>query len=129
MRVADNDLASQLQRACHVPLYGVHFDFNKPSLRADSDAVLQQVLAFLNANPSVRVELQGYTDSLGDAGVNQKLSEARAASVQAWLVQHGVASARITSVGYGKARPVAVNDTDEGRARNRRVEIAKAGCS
>jgi outer membrane protein OmpA-like peptidoglycan-associated protein len=129
MRVADNDLASQLQRACHVPLYGVHFDFNKPSLRGDSDAVLRQVAAFLNANPVVRIELQGHTDSVGDAAANQKLSEARAASVQAWLVQHGVASARITSAGYGKTRPVTTNDTEEGRARNRRVEIAKADCS
>lgn len=129
MRVADNDLTSQLRSACHVPLYGVHFDFNKPSLRADSEGPLQQVLAFLNANPSLKVELQGHTDGVGDAAANQTLSQARAASVQAWLVQHGVDGARITSVGYGKTRPVATNDTDEGRAKNRRVEIAKGGCS
>ncbi len=129
VRVADNDLAAQLQRSCHVPLYGVHFDFNQPALRNDSEPILQQVLAFLNANPAVRIEVQGHTDAVGDAAANQKLSEARAGSVQAWLVQHGVAAARITSAGYGKTRPVTANDTDAGRARNRRVEIAKAGCS
>src|SRR5258706_1497693 len=129
MRVADNDLGAQLARACHLPLYGVHFDLNKASLRPDSDGALQQVAAFLQANPAVNVEMQGHTDATGDAAANQTLSEGRAASVRTWLVQHGVAGTRITAKGYGKSQPVATNETEEGRARNRRVELAKAGCS
>jgi outer membrane protein OmpA-like peptidoglycan-associated protein len=129
MRVADNDLASQLAGSCHAALYGVHFDVNKPALRPDSDATLQQVLALLQANPALSIELQGHTDAVGDDAANQLLSEARAASVRAWLTQRGVDGKRITAKGYGKTKPVATNDTDEGKARNRRVEIVKAGCS
>ncbi len=132
MRVADagtaSELATQLDRACHVPLYGIHFDFNKAALRADSDAALRQVLVLMQGSAALSVELQGHTDSAGDGATNQRLSAARAESVRAWLVQHDVPAARMTAQGYGKTRPVATNDTVEGRARNRRVEIAKVGC-
>lgn len=132
LRVADAgssaDLAKQLERACHVPLYGLHFDFNKATLRPDSDSTLQQVRELLNANPSLNVELQGHTDNVGGDDSNQRLSDARAAAVRDWLVSHGVAATRLTSRGYGKTQPVAPNDTDLGRAKNRRVEIARAGC-
>ena len=132
VRVADNgsasDLAKQLDRACHVALYGIHFDFNKATLRSDSEPALEQIAGLLKNNPSLSVEVQGHTDAVGGDASNQKLSEARAASVREWLTAHGVAAARITSHGYGKTHPVASNDNDEGRARNRRVEIAKVGC-
>lgn len=132
MRVADagtaSDLGKQLDRACHVPLYGVHFDFNKATLRPDSEPALQQVADLLKANPSLSVEVQGHTDAVGGDASNQKLSEARAASVRSWLTAHGIAATRVASKGYGKTHPVASNDNDEGRAKNRRVEIAKVGC-
>ncbi len=118
----------QLDRACHVPLYGIHFDVNKATLRADADAAMRQILVLMQGSPTLSVELQGHTDSAGDADTNQKLSAARAESVRVWLVQHDVPAARMTAQGYGKTRPVATNDTVEGRARNRRVEIAKIGC-
>jgi hypothetical protein len=122
------DLARQLDRLCHVAMYGIHFDFNKATLRPDSEAALQQIVGLLQANPSLGVEVQGHTDNVGGDASNQKLSEARAASVQAWLTQHGIAASRLTAHGYGKTHPVASNDDDEGRAKNRRVEIAKANC-
>lgn len=132
VRVADNgsasDLAKQLDRACHVPLYGIHFDFNKATLRPDSEPALTQIADLLKNNPSLSVEVQGHTDAVGGDASNQKLSEARAAAVREWLTAHGIAATRITSHGYGKTHPVASNDNDEGRARNRRVEIAKVGC-
>ncbi len=132
VRVSDagsaNDLAKQLDRACHVPLYGIHFDFNKATLRPDSEPALQQIADLLKNNPSLSVEVQGHTDAVGGDASNQKLSEARAAAVREWLTAHGIAAVRITSHGYGKTHPVASNDNDEGRAKNRRVEIAKVGC-
>ena len=126
---ANNDLAKQLTRSCHIALYGVVFDFNKASLKAESDSVLQRVLAVLQKDPTFKLEVQGHTDNVGSEDYNQKLSNARASAVMAWLVQHGVAANRLSAKGYGKTVPVASNDTDEGRARNRRVEIAKPGCA
>ena len=72
--------------------------------------------------------VEGHTDNVGGGDYNQKLSDARAASVRNWLVPHGIEAARLTSKGYGKSSPVADNSSDLGRARNRRVELAKLGC-
>lgn len=123
------NLASDLDATCHVALYGVLFDFNKSSLRPESTPVLQTVLDMLNADTSLKIEVQGHTDNIGTAPYNLKLSQSRAAAVSAWLGQHGIAPARLTAVGYGLTRPVADNDDEDGRAKNRRVEIAKPGCT
>ncbi len=77
----------------------------------------------------LKLEVQGHTDNVGADAYNQTLSEARAKAVAAWLTQHGVAADRLTAMGYGKTRPVADNGSDEGRAKNRRVEIADPRCS
>jgi outer membrane protein OmpA-like peptidoglycan-associated protein len=131
IQVADagaKDLGAQLAASCHVALYGVLFDFSKATLKPESDPVLGRVLVVLQKNAALKVEIQGHTDNVGSDAYNQKLSEARSHSVVAWLVQLGIAANRLTATGYGKTRPVATNDTDEGRAKNRRVEIAKPGC-
>ena len=86
--------------------------------------MLQQVLALLEKDASIKVEVQGHTDNVGTDAYNQTLSDSRAAAVVGWLTQHGIAAARLTSKGYGKTKPVADNGSDLGRARNRRVEIA-----
>ena len=132
MQVADlsaDDLARQFAKNCHVALYGVLFDFNKATLKPDSDPVLQHVVDFLSKDAALNVEVQGHTDNVGGDAYNQKLSEARAKSVVAWLTAHGIAASRLSFKGYGKTVPVASNDDDAGRAKNRRVEIAKPGCS
>ncbi|HEY1630980.1 MAG TPA: OmpA family protein [Rhizomicrobium sp.] len=133
IKVADNgganEMAGALAKDCHVALLGVLFDFNKSTLKPQSDPVLQKVLALLQKDASLKLEVQGHTDNVGGDDYNQKLSEARAKSVMAWLTSHGVAPARLSFKGYGKTVPVATNDTDEGRAKNRRVEIAKPGCA
>lgn len=125
---APNQLKASLAKDCHVALYGVLFDFNKSTLQAASDGALQQVAALMAANPSLKIEIQGHTDNVGGDAYNQTLSEARAHSVMAWLVAHNVAATRMTAVGYGKTKPVADNNTDEGRMKNRRVEIADPSC-
>jgi hypothetical protein len=132
IQVADagvEDLGKELDRDCHIPLYGVHFDFNKATLRPDSDPVLEKLFALLQSRPQLKLEVQGHTDNVGGDDYNQKLSEARAGAVVGWLHAKSIASDRLTSRGYGLKMPIADNDSDEGRAKNRRVEIKEQGCS
>jgi len=107
----------------------VLFDFNKSTLKAESDPVLERVRAMMGKDTALHAEIQGHTDNVGTPEYNQTLSEARAAAVVGWLTGHGVKSDRLAAKGYGLTVPVADNRTDEGRAANRRVEIAKPGCS
>ena len=123
------DLGANLAKVCHVALYGVLFDFNKSTLQPASDAALQPAANIMAADKALKLEIQGHTDNVGNDAHNQTLSEARAKAVMTWLTQHGVAADRLTSKGYGKTKPVADNGSDEGRAKNRRVEIADPRCS
>lgn len=128
IQVADEgDLAAQLDRDCHVAVYGIEFDFDKSTIRADSEPVLQQVQGILTARPNLKMEIQGHTDNAVSDEYNQKLSESRASSVVTWLTGKGVAPDRLTARGYGMKQPIADNSNDEGRARNRRVEPKKQG--
>ena len=121
-------LKAQLDRTCKVPVYGLNFDFDKATLRADSEAALNAILAFLNTYPDLAVELAGHTDNVGKPDYNAKLSDARVNTVRGWLIGKGVKADRLTAKGYGDAQPVASNDSPEGRAKNRRVEMRKRGC-
>jgi len=123
------DLGANLAKTCHVAIYGVLFDFNKSTLQPASDATLQPVANLMAADKSLKLEIQGHTDNVGADAYNQTLSEARAKAVVTWLTQHGVAADRLTAKGYGKTKPVADNGSDEGRAKNRRVEISDPNCS
>src|SRR5271157_1294673 len=122
------DLGANLAKACHVAIYGVLFDFNKSTLQTSSDATLQPVANMMAADKALKLEVQGHTDNVGNDAYNQTLSEARAKAVVTWLTQHGVAVDRLTAKGYGKTKPVADNGSDDGRAKNRRVEIADPRC-
>ena len=123
-----SDLAAALKKDCHVPLYGITFDFNKTTLRPDSEGALQRIVGVLQADAALAIEVQGHTDNVGGDDYNQKLSQGRADAVKTWLVAHSIPATRITTKGYGRQQPIAPNDSDEGRAKNRRVEIARAGC-
>lgn len=111
-----------------MPLYGITFDFDKTTLRADSEGVLQRVLALFRGDAALAIEVQGHTDNVGGDDCNVTLTQGRADAVKAWLVAHGIGAPRITTRGYGRKQPVASNDSDERRAKNRRVELARAGC-
>ncbi len=102
-------------------LFGVNFAFDKSDLLPESYPVLDRAVKLLNDKPDVKVEIEGYTDYIGTAAYNQELSLDRAQTVKAYLVSKGIASSRLTTVGYGKNNPVANNDTEEGRAMNRRI--------
>ncbi len=126
--IGGGELDARLAKDCHVPLYGVLFDFNQASLKPESDSVLGAALALLKGKPALKIEVQGHTDNVGGDDYNQKLSEARATTVESWLVAHGIAAARLSHKGYGRNQPIADNGSDAGRARNRRVELKDLGC-
>jgi outer membrane protein OmpA-like peptidoglycan-associated protein len=101
----------------------VHFDFDKYNIKKLYIPDLDQHVAYLSANPSSPVTVEGHTDSIGSDQYNQKLSERRANAVRKYLIDKGIASSRIQVVGYGEQRPIADNKTKEGRAINRRAEF------
>lgn len=106
-----------------IVLRGVNFDFNSFEIRPDARPVLDQAALLLNENPSVDVRVEGHTDSVGSDEYNQALSVQRAEAVYRYLVNRGVAPERFTVEGFGKSNPIASNETESGRAQNRRVEL------
>lgn len=102
---------------------GISFDFNSAAIRPEFKPALDQVAQTLASYQSTFVDVTGHTDSIGSVQVNQRLSEQRAESVANYFALQGVNRARIATRGYGKTMPIATNDTEEGRAQNRRVEI------
>jgi outer membrane protein OmpA-like peptidoglycan-associated protein len=121
-------IAEDLNAKCHLALTGVLFDFAKSTLKPESDAILGKVAEALAADPALKLEVEGHTDNVGSDAYNDKLSLARAKSVVKWLEDHDVDGKRVKAHGYGKTRPIADNDSDEGRAKNRRVELANLAC-
>ncbi len=106
-----------------IVLDDVLFDFDKTDIKPNGRRILDRLVKFLNENRDKRVDLEGHTDWIGTEKYNLGLSERRAASVRNYLIKMGVSSSRITSRGFGEARPIANNQTSEGRAKNRRVEV------
>ncbi len=106
-----------------VVLRGVTFETGRSALKPDSYTILDIVAASLVANPDIKIEISGHTDNTGSAATNTRLSQARAAAVQAYLASKGVAPQRMVAKGYGPSQPVAPNTTAAGRAQNRRVEL------
>ena len=102
----------------------IHFDTDSARISADSMAILAKAATVIKAAPSgTRIEVGGHTDNTGDAAANLTLSRDRAAAVVAQLAKDGVDPAALSSEGYGQDKPVADNDTEEGRAKNRRIEF------
>lgn len=129
--VGAEDWKAALARDCRVRIPSLHFDLDRPTLREfESEPTLQKLADLLKSRNAPTVEIQGHADNIGEAGVaaRQSLSAGRAKIVASWLLAHGVPAAKITSKGYGKTRPIADNDSDLGRALNRRIEVASAGC-
>ncbi len=118
-------LRERLEAEGHVALYGIYFDTGSPVLKPESRSALEHARALLADAPGLKVEVQGHTDNTGKNPGNQLLSDARAAAVRDWLVEHGIDRARLDAKGYADQKPVADNRTAEGRAQNRRVELVK----
>lgn len=119
------EMRSRLGDRGHVALYGIQFDHDSATLRADSTATLDEIVEVLRSDPSLAIYVVGHTDDAGALAYNQELSLRRARSVVKRLQDAGIAATRLTALGVGPAAPLGSNETDEGRARNRRVELVK----
>ena len=114
-------------RGLIVDISDVLFDFGKYTLRQGAREKLAKVAGIVLTHPGLKLELDGYTDSIGGDAFNLRLSEQRADSVRAYLIEQGIDPGYVTSKGFGKTNPVASNDTDAGRQQNRRVEMVVSG--
>lgn len=106
-----------------ITLLNVYFDHNKSSIKQESQPILKSLASYLKSNPSLSIEIHGHTDSTGDINYNKSLSEKRAAEVSNYLVSAGITKNRIETIGFGPEKPIADNETEEGRAMNRRTEF------
>ena len=106
-----------------IVLRGVNFDFDKATIRSDGKPVLDEAIRTLKEESGISVAVEGHTDSVGSDAYNQGLSERRADAVADYLADGGIARRRMSTVGFGEAKPVASNGTEDGRAQNRRVEF------
>jgi outer membrane protein OmpA-like peptidoglycan-associated protein/tetratricopeptide (TPR) repeat protein len=120
-------LLKKVKVGTKIVLRNIFFDFDKATLRSESTAELENLHKFLSENPKIRIEISGHTDNKGSSEYNKKLSESRAHSVVDYLVAKGIDKGRLTYAGYGFDRPLASNDTDEGRQLNRRTEFEILG--
>jgi len=121
-----NSMMSDINVQGRVALYGIYFDFDKTEVKPESDPTLKEIAKLLSDNPSLNLFVVGHTDNTGDYKYNMKLSQDRAeAVVKALVSKYNVDSKRLTSAGVGPLAPFTTNDTEEGKAQNRRVELIK----
>jgi outer membrane protein OmpA-like peptidoglycan-associated protein len=125
--VANADaFGNDIKSTGHTTVYGIYFDTGKAEVKAESQAALQEIAKLLASDPGLKLFVVGHTDSVGQLETNMKLSQARAeAVVQALTKSHGVAATRLKAQGAGPIAPVVTNRTEEGRAKNRRVELVE----
>lgn len=118
--------AQLASESCRVELHGIYFNSGSAVLLEESEPMLKQVAAIIKASSEPKLTIEGHTDNIGSAPYNQTLSEQRAGAVRDALVsRYGIPSARLIAKGYGLTRPIETNATFEGRAHNRRVELAR----
>ncbi|MBN1905124.1 MAG: OmpA family protein [Deltaproteobacteria bacterium] len=119
-------MGNDINSTGHVSIYGIYFDTGKADIKPESDAAIAEIAKLLQNNPSLKVYVVGHTDSDGSFDLNMKLSRDRAEAVTRTLIsKHGIASDRLKSHGVSSLAPVASNDTEEGKQKNRRVELVK----
>lgn len=124
--VTAEEMSGAIAREGHIALYGIYFDFDSDIVKAESQPTLEQIAKVLEAEATLNVYIVGHTDNQGSVEYNRELSLRRAkAVVKALRERHGTAEARMIPLGVGLAAPVASNDTEAGRAKNRRVELVK----
>jgi OmpA-OmpF porin, OOP family len=119
-------MSADLKATGHVAVYGINFDADKATIRPEADAAIAEIAKLLKQDPSLRLFVVGHTANVGSVEAGLKLSQARAEAVARYLTEkHGIPAARLTSFGAGPYCPVSTNLTEEGRARNRRVELVQ----
>jgi outer membrane protein OmpA-like peptidoglycan-associated protein len=122
----DGKLEQQLARDQRINVYGIYFDVDSDWIRTESEPVLSEVADALRHNPQWQLTIEGHTDSIGSAQTNMELSRRRSEAVRAALIErYGIPAERLSARGYGATVPKDTNDTADGRARNRRVELVR----
>jgi OmpA-OmpF porin, OOP family len=122
--IAASDMLEAINKNGFIAL-DIHFDTGKSTIKPESEPIIEQIVKLLKDNADLKLSVEGHTDNVGDAKSNQKLSEERAKSVVAALTKAGIDAPRLSAAGFGQDRPVADNRSEEGRAKNRRVELVK----
>jgi len=122
--VTANDILVALNRDGYIALY-INFDTGKSTIKPESKPIIEQIVQMLKANPEVKISVEGHTDNVGNSRSNKILSGDRAKAVATAIIAQGIDAKRLSSVGHGQDKPIADNNTEEGRAKNRRVEIVK----
>jgi len=118
-------LIDDLNNNGFVNLYGIYFDFGSDVVKQESQIVIEQIADFLKSNPNLKIQIEGHTDNIGTDNANQTLSDRRAIAVKKELVKKGIADTRLVTKGFGSKQPLTSNDSNIGRAQNRRVTIRK----
>ena len=124
LKKVEESIGTSLDATGRAILYGIYFETDSAVLKAESRETLQQVLNVIQSKTSLNLIIEGHTDSRGSDKYNLDLSQRRAQAVMDWLVENGIDSGRLYAKGYGESKPVADNNRPDGRALNRRVEIA-----
>jgi outer membrane protein OmpA-like peptidoglycan-associated protein len=120
-----DELKAALDKDGKVILHGILFDLDKATLKQESEKQLNPMVTLMIRHPELKLEIQGHTDDQGKDDYNMKLSKNRAETVSSYLQLFGIDKKRLVTKGYGESKPIASNDTEEGRAQNRRVELIK----
>jgi OOP family OmpA-OmpF porin len=122
--VTASAMLDSLNRKGSIALY-INFDTGKSTIKPESKSIIAQIVEMLKSNPDLKISVEGHTDNVGNQKLNKTLSENRAKSVVSAIVTEGIDVKRLSSVGHGQDKPIADNKTEEGRAKNRRVELVK----
>jgi outer membrane protein OmpA-like peptidoglycan-associated protein len=119
-----NEMFDKINSGDALTLY-INFESGKSAIKSESQSIIDELYKMLSSNPNLKIIIEGHTDNVGNAASNKTLSEQRAASVKTSLVSKGISADRIKTIGFGQDKPVADNSTEDGKAKNRRVEIKK----
>ena len=122
--ITSTDMLTALNTDGHISLY-INFETGKSEVKPESQPTVDQIVELLKANPSLRISIEGHTDNVGTPAANKTLAESRAKTVMNSCIAKGIDKGRLTAKGWGQEKPVADNSSEDGRARNRRVEIVK----
>jgi OOP family OmpA-OmpF porin len=123
--ISSNDILTALNADGHIALY-INFETGKSTIKPESQKIIDQIVELLKSNPALKIVIEGHTDNVGNSQSNQTLSENRAKAVMDAVISKGIGKTRLLSKGWGQTKPIEDNTTEEGKAKNRRVEIVKS---